>query len=83
MLFVFDLNSGKVFAINVTFRINETQFRETIPTESYVEYRTEPVFVNVYGAQESISTAYVAWRASTKKRVSYRPARLEIDSWSH
>ncbi len=43
---------------------------------------TEPVFVNVYGAQESILPACVAWRASTTNRVSYRPARLRIDTWS-
>ncbi len=48
---------------------------------------TEPVFVNVYGApeidsEESISPAYVAWRASTTNRVSYRPASLRIDTWS-
>ncbi len=35
---------------------------------------SEPVFVNVYGAQESISPAYVAWRASTTNRV-ISPAR--------
>jgi hypothetical protein len=29
----------------------------------------EPVFVNIYGAQESIPPAYVALRASTTKRV--------------
>ncbi len=28
-------------------------------------------------SEESISPAYVAWRASTTSRVSYRPARLE------
>jgi hypothetical protein len=37
----------------------------------------EPVFVNVYGAPESIAPAYVAWRASTTNRVSYRPASSE------
>jgi hypothetical protein len=37
----------------------------------------ETVFVNVYGAQESISPTYVAWRASTTNRVAYRPARAE------
>jgi hypothetical protein len=36
---------------------------------------SEPVFVNVYGAQESISPAYVAWRAGTKNRVVVRQAR--------
>jgi hypothetical protein len=40
---------------------------------------SEPVFVNVYGAQgidseESISPAYVVWRAGTKNRVVV-PAR--------
>jgi hypothetical protein len=30
---------------------------------------SEPVFVNVYGAQESISPAYVAWWASTTNKV--------------
>jgi hypothetical protein len=29
----------------------------------------EPVFVNVYGAQESIPPAYVAWWAGTTNRV--------------
>ncbi len=32
-------------------------------------------------SEESISPAYVAWRASTTNRVSYRPARLRIDTW--
>ncbi len=30
---------------------------------SVIQERSEPVFVNVYGAQESIPPAYVAWRA--------------------
>jgi hypothetical protein len=34
----------------------------------------EPVFVNVYGAQESIPPTYVAWRAGTTNRVVV-PAR--------
>ncbi len=29
----------------------------------------EPVFVNIYGAQESILPAYVAWRAGTTNRL--------------
>jgi hypothetical protein len=33
-------------------------------------------------SEESISPAYVAWRASTTNRVSYRPAKLRIDTWS-
>ncbi len=33
-------------------------------------------------SEESISPAYVAWRASTTNRISYRPARLRIDTWS-
>jgi hypothetical protein len=33
-------------------------------------------------SEESISPAYVAWRASTTNKVSYRPARLRIDTWS-
>ncbi len=36
--------------------------------------KTEPVFVDVYGAQESISPAYVAWRVGTISRVVV-PAR--------
>ncbi len=36
--------------------------------------RTELVFVNVYGAQESIPSAYVAWRAGTTSR-GFVPAR--------
>jgi hypothetical protein len=35
---------------------------------------TEPVFVNVYGAQESIPPAYVVWRAGMSNRVVV-PAR--------
>jgi hypothetical protein len=31
--------------------------------------RSEPIFVNVYVAQESILPAFVAWRAGTKNRV--------------
>jgi hypothetical protein len=33
-------------------------------------------------SEKSISTAYIAWRASTTNRVSYRPARLGIDFWA-
>jgi hypothetical protein len=33
-------------------------------------------------SEESISPAYVAWRASTTNRISYRPARPRIDTWS-
>ncbi len=45
----------------------------------------EPVFVNVYGAQESISRnhSYGVWRAGTTSRVVVpRPAKLGIDSWA-
>jgi hypothetical protein len=31
-------------------------------------------------SEESISPVYVAWRASTKNRVSYQPGRLRIDT---
>jgi hypothetical protein len=31
--------------------------------------KPEPVFVNVYGAQESIPPAYVAWREGTSNMV--------------
>jgi hypothetical protein len=31
---------------------------------------SEPVFVNVYGVQELIPAAYVAWRAGTTNRVA-------------
>jgi hypothetical protein len=30
---------------------------------------SESVFINVYGAQESIPPAYIAWRADTSNRV--------------
>jgi hypothetical protein len=33
-------------------------------------------------SEESISPAYVAWRASNTNRVLYRPASLRIDTWS-
>ncbi len=33
------------------------------------------------GAQEPIPPAYVALRGGMSNRVSYRPARLGIDSW--
>jgi hypothetical protein len=42
----------------------------------------EPVFVNVYGAQESIPPAYVAGGPLRQIGLSYRPARLGIDSWA-
>jgi hypothetical protein len=42
---------------------------------------TEPVFVRLgrpgIDSEESIPTAYVAWRAKTTNRVSYRSARPE------
>jgi hypothetical protein len=41
---------------------------------SLLRSKTEPVFVNVYVAQESIPRACVAWRAGTKNRVVV-PAR--------
>ncbi len=43
---------------------------------------SEPVFVNFYGAQESIPPDYVAWRTGTTNRVVV-PTRLAgIDSWT-
>ncbi len=42
----------------------------------------EPVFVNVYGAQESIPPAYVAGEPLRQIWLSYRSARLGIDSWA-
>jgi hypothetical protein len=45
-----------------------------ICTEMEVTGLSEPVFVNVYGAQESIPPAYVAWRAGTTNMV-IAPAR--------
>jgi hypothetical protein len=56
-----------------------------LPNEIYVQIEeTEPIFVHVYGAQESIPPAYVAWRSGTTKEIglSYRPVRLGIDSWA-
>jgi hypothetical protein len=37
---------------------------------------SEPVFVNLYGTQESIPPAYVAWRAGKKNKVVV-PARQD------
>ncbi len=48
----------------------------------YVLTPAEPVFLNVKGAQESIPQFYVAWRAGTQIGLSYRPARLGINSWA-
>ncbi len=50
-------------------------------------YQSEPVFVNVYGAQESIPRNRFRQPLQPdgpvrKIGLSYRPARLEIDSWS-
>jgi hypothetical protein len=42
------------------------------------EREAESVFVNVYGAQESIPPAWL----ERKTGLSYRPARLAIDSWA-
>jgi hypothetical protein len=33
-------------------------------------------------SEKSIPPVYVAWQADTTNRVSYRPARLRIDTWS-
>jgi hypothetical protein len=35
-------------------------------------FLTEPLFVNVYGAPESIPPAYAAWRAGTTNRAGNR-----------
>jgi hypothetical protein len=44
---------------------------------------SEPEFVQVLVAPESISPAYVAWRAGTSNRVVvYGHARLGIESWA-
>jgi len=40
-----------------------------VPTWVPTYSSTEPVFVIIYGAQESIPSAYVARRAGTKNRV--------------
>jgi hypothetical protein len=71
-------DGGKGYTLNVYTAILMLVEMYTV----YTQLVHEPVFVNVYGAQESIPTAYVAWRASTTNRVSYRPARLRIDTWS-
>jgi hypothetical protein len=47
----------------------------------------ELIFVNVYGAQESIPRnrfppAYVAWRAGTANKIVVPARRLGIDSWA-
>jgi hypothetical protein len=39
--------------------------------------RSEPVYVNVYGVQESIPPAYVAWRLGTTNRVVVPPCQAE------
>jgi hypothetical protein len=56
----------------------------TVPSHfSFWNSRGEPVFVNVYGAQESIPPAYVAWRAGATNYRVVVPARLlGIDSWA-
>jgi hypothetical protein len=43
---------------------------------------TEPIFVNVFRAQESMPLAYVAWRAGTKYRVVVPVRQLGIDFWA-
>jgi hypothetical protein len=43
---------------------------------------SEPVFVNVYGAQESIPPACVAWRAGTTIWVVIPARPAGIDSWA-
>jgi hypothetical protein len=43
---------------------------------------SEPEFVNVNVAQESLPPTYLAWRAGTSNTASYRPARMGIFSWS-
>ncbi len=67
-----------------------------LPAEKRVLNSSESVFVNVYGAQESIlrkkirrnrfhesiPPTYVAWRAGTSNRVFVPAARLGIDSWA-
>jgi hypothetical protein len=47
----------------------------------YIIHSPEPVFVNVYGAQESILRNRFRSPPVRKIELSYRPARLEIDSW--
>ena len=42
----------------------------------------EPVFLNVYGAQESIPPAYVAWRAGTANKVFVPARKAENRSWA-
>ncbi len=56
-------------------RIQEgTEVKERIKKQS--RQRTEPEFVNVLEAQESIPRAYVVWRADTSIRVLV-PTRWE------
>jgi hypothetical protein len=63
--------------ITVTVCTQESGHRQSMYSLVCEQY-TEPGFVNVYGAQESIPSAYVSWRADTTNRVlvPYRPARL-------
>ncbi len=56
-----------IFHVNIQF-FRGFDFSPSISPFS-VSSCQEPVFVNVYGAQESIPPAYVAWLAGTTNRV--------------
>ncbi len=66
-------NKRETDLVSVCFGSNRNIFffvsRTPYPPLLKCSYVTESVFVNVYGAQESISPAYVACRAGTKNRV--------------
>jgi hypothetical protein len=53
-----------------------------VPLEPFCIQRPY-IFVNAYGAQESIPPAYVAWQAGTTKRIVVlaRQAKV-INSWA-
>ncbi len=65
----------KLFSARDSLVPSRDVINQTLPGRELLNYsRPEPVFVNVYGAEDSISLTYVAWRAGTKNRVVV-PAR--------
>ncbi len=55
-------NEGKILGLKCS---KKGVFHACVIWSTNQEEKSEPVFLNAYGAQESIPPAYVAWRTGT------------------
>jgi hypothetical protein len=87
--YVCDSGAVSIVHVAIILRVYMNQppkYKDDIQFQTLIFLRLTPqpeqLFVNVKGAKESIPPAYVSWRAIRQKVLSYRSARLGIDSWA-